>query len=94
MGDYLSLVSDVYEKKSLVAADDRINMYGLTAEETSEWIMVDLWEATRPDYMLTANALVHFEHDINHVTGGGVGTADGSTKRPARIALLAGADLV
>ena len=94
MGGYLSPVSDAYEKKGLAPAEHRINMCRLAAEETSEWLMVDPWEATQPDYMLTAKVLDHFEHEINHVAGGGIETADGSTKRPARIALLAGADLI
>lgn len=93
MGGYLSPVSDAYKKKGLAPAEHRVSMCGLAAEETSEWLMVDPWEATQPAYMPTAQVLDHFAHEINTVIGG-VETADGSSRRPVRIALLAGADLI
>lgn len=54
--------------------------------------MVDPWEAVQKEYMPTALVLDHFEHEINTVLGG-VETFAGERK-PVRIALLAGADLV
>ncbi|KAJ2895845.1 putative nicotinamide mononucleotide adenylyl transferase protein [Zalerion maritima] len=101
VGGYLSPVSDAYKKAGLAPADHRVTMCGLAAEETSEWLMVDPWEATQAQYMPTAKVLDHFEHEINTVIGG-VEVADGDgddddgprTRRPVRIALLAGADLI
>jgi nicotinamide mononucleotide adenylyltransferase len=45
-----------------------------------------------PQYVPTAKVLRHFDHEINTVLGGIEG-ADGQMRK-ARIALLAGADLV
>jgi nicotinamide mononucleotide adenylyltransferase len=42
--------------------------------------------------MLTTH-VTDIDHEINHVLGG-IKSADGETKRPARIMLLAGADLI
>jgi nicotinamide mononucleotide adenylyltransferase len=54
--------------------------------------MVDPWEAVQTDYMPTALVLDHVEHEINEVLGG-VEVSEG-VRRPVRIALLAGADLI
>ena len=68
------------------------------AVEPSSWLMVDPYEtvncndAGQPQYVPTANVLRHFDHEINTVLGGIEGT-DGQMRK-ARIALLAGADLV
>lgn len=68
-------------------------MCELAAEEPSRWLMVDPWEALQPDYLPTAKVLDHFEHEINRVIGG-VLSPDGSHRRPVKIMLLAGADLI
>lgn len=52
---------------------------------------VDPWEALHEDYLETAKVLDHFEYEINQVQGG-IDTPDG--KKKAKIALLAGADLI
>ncbi|KAI2622026.1 Nucleotidylyl transferase [Hypomontagnella submonticulosa] len=93
VGGYLSPVSDAYKKAGLAESRHRVRMCELAAEETSSWLMVDPWEALQPDYMPTAKVLDHFEHEINHVLGGILG-ADGETRRPVKIMLLAGADLI
>jgi nicotinamide mononucleotide adenylyltransferase len=67
-------------------------MCELAADQTSNWLMVDPWEAIQPEYMPTALVLDHFEHEINEVLGGAE-RPDG-TRVPVRIALLAGADLI
>lgn len=67
-------------------------MCEIATEQTSNWLMVDPWEAVQPDYMPTALVLDHFEHEINEVLGG-VETQDGGRKK-VQIALLAGADLI
>lgn len=52
---------------------------------------VDPWEALHEDYLETAKVLDHFEHEINTVRGP-FDTPQGPKK--AKIALLAGADLI
>ncbi|KAI1777071.1 Nucleotidylyl transferase [Hypoxylon cercidicola] len=71
----------------------KVRMCELAAEDTSSWLMVDPWEALQPDYMPTAKVLDHFEHEINQVRNG-ILSADGETRRPVKIMLLAGADLI
>lgn len=66
-------------------------MCTLAANETSSYLMVDSWEAFQ-SYQRTAVVLDHFDHEINTVLGG-VDAAEGG-KRPARIMLLAGSDLI
>lgn len=67
-------------------------MCELAVEQTSDWLMVDPWEAIQKEYKPTAQVLDHFQKEINEVRGG-VEMPDGS-RRPARIVLLAGADLI
>ncbi|KAI1499473.1 hypothetical protein F5X99DRAFT_389547 [Biscogniauxia marginata] len=93
VGGYLSPVSDAYKKVGLAPSVHRVRMCELAAEETLRWLMVDPWEAIQPDYMPTAKVLDHFEHEINGVLGG-ILSADGRTRRPVKIMLLAGADLI
>ncbi|KAH9818958.1 nicotinamide/nicotinic acid mononucleotide adenylyltransferase 2-like [Teratosphaeria destructans] len=90
VGAYLSCVGDAYKKTGLVKAEHRINMCSLAVQQSS-WISVDPWEALHEEYLETAKVLDHFNHEINEVLGG-VETPAG--KKPARIALLAGADLI
>lgn len=66
-------------------------MCTLAAEQTSNWLMVDSWEAIQ-DYQRTAVVLDHFDYEINTKLGG-VTTADGE-QRHVRIMLLAGSDLI
>ncbi|KAI0644886.1 Nucleotidylyl transferase [Trametes meyenii] len=91
VGGYLSPVSDQYKKPGLLSAHHRVNMCNLAADQTSQWLMVDPWEAFQ-SYQRTAVVLDHFDHEIN-VKLGGIETADG-TRKPARIMLLAGSDLI
>ena len=58
-------------------------MCELATENASKWLMVDPWEAESPTYIPTARVLDHFNIEC----------ADG-TRKPAKIVLLAGADLV
>ncbi|EIM80693.1 Nucleotidylyl transferase [Stereum hirsutum FP-91666 SS1] len=91
LGGYLSPVSDQYKKPGLLSANHRVNMCTLATEETSEWLMVDPWEAFQ-EYQRTAVVLDHFEHEINTVLGG-VHTQEGE-RRDVRVMLLAGSDLI
>lgn len=91
VGGYLSPVSDAYKKQGLVSAQHRIEMCSLAVQE-SNWIMVDDWEAIKPEYTRTALVLDHFDHEINGI-GGGIETPTG-TKAHVRISLMSGADLI
>ncbi|KAG7286062.1 hypothetical protein NEMBOFW57_008365 [Staphylotrichum longicolle] len=94
---YLSPVSDAYKKVGLAPGYHRVNMCSRAVEQSS-WLMVDPYETVNcdekgvPQYVPTAKVLRHFDHEINTVLGGIEG-ADGQMRK-ARIALLAGADLV
>ncbi|EAQ85219.1 hypothetical protein CHGG_09233 [Chaetomium globosum CBS 148.51] len=94
---YLSPVSDAYKKVGLAPGSHRVNMCGRAVEQ-SPWLMVDPFETVNcdengePQYVPTAKVLRHFDHEINTVLGG-IEAPDGQMKK-ARIALLAGADLV
>ncbi|KAL2264646.1 hypothetical protein VTJ83DRAFT_7156 [Remersonia thermophila] len=96
-GGYLSPVSDAYKKVGLAPGHHRVNMCS-RAVENSAWLMVDPYETLnrdangQPQYVPTAKVLQHFDHEINEVLGG-IESPDGQMKK-ARIALLAGADLV
>ncbi|KAI0785858.1 hypothetical protein C8Q75DRAFT_735341 [Abortiporus biennis] len=91
VGGYLSPVSDQYKKPGLLAAAHRVHMCNLAAEQTSNWLMVDPWEAFQ-SYQRTAVVLDHFDYEINTRLGG-VTTADGE-QRHVRVMLLAGSDLI
>lgn len=92
IGGYLSPVSDAYRKAGLASADHRVAMCELAVDEGSNWLMVDTWEPMQKAYQPTALVLDHFDHEINTVRGG-IDIGDG-TRKPVRIALLAGADLI
>lgn len=92
MGGYLSPVSDAYKKAGLASSPHRLRMCELAADQTSNWLMVDAWEAVQPDYMPTALVLDHVDREINEVLGG-VETPEGGRKS-VRVVLLAGADLI
>ncbi|PHH69735.1 hypothetical protein CDD82_7547 [Ophiocordyceps australis] len=92
VGGFLSPVSDAYKKKGLAAARDRIRMCQLAAQSGPKWLTVDPWEAENSTYIPTARVLDHFDWEINHVLGG-IECGQGN-RRPAKIVLLAGADLI
>jgi nicotinamide mononucleotide adenylyltransferase len=69
-----------------------LRMAEVAVDQTSNWLMIDPWEAIQKEYMPTALVLDHIEHEINVVLGG-VEVGNGE-RRPCRIALLAGADLI
>ncbi|KAK6851315.1 nicotinamide mononucleotide adenylyl transferase [Apiospora arundinis] len=95
VGTYLSPVGDAYKKIGLAPAHHRIRMAELAIEDrtqTTDYLMVDPWEAMHSKYMPTAKVLDHFDHEVNSVLGG-VENSNGE-KQPVRVALLAGADLI
>ena len=61
------------------------------AIETSSWLSVDNFEATRKEYTRTAVVLEHFDHEMRSRRG--VRTSTGEQK-VVKVALLAGADLL
>jgi len=91
LGGYFSPVSDAYGKEGLATARNRVRMCEL-ATYYSEWLMVDSWEARSERFARTAEALDHFEEEVNGKTGG-ILLKDGSRKR-VKIMLLAGGDFI
>jgi len=67
-------------------------MCTIATEQTSQWLMVDPWEAFQ-SYQRTAVVLDHFDYEINTVLGGAQLPSSGE-RRPIRVVLLAGADLI
>ncbi|KAJ4507339.1 Nicotinamide/nicotinic acid mononucleotide adenylyltransferase 1 [Exophiala dermatitidis] len=92
IGGYLSPVSDAYKKQGLAPAEHRVAMCQLAIDKASNWLMVDSWEADQKEYQPTAKVLDHFDHEINTVRKG-VDAGNG-TRKPVKISLLAGADLI
>jgi len=92
LGGYLSPVSDAYKKAGLASSVHRVRMCELAVDQTSNWLIVDPYEAVQPEYLPTAQVLDHFDHEINEVLGGAE-RPDG-TRVPVKIVLLAGADLI
>lgn len=92
VGGYLSPVSDSYKKAGLASAHHRLRMCELAVDQTSNWLMVDPWEAVQSQYIPTAQVLDHFDHEINTVMGGI--EVEPGVRRKVRIILLAGADLI
>ncbi|KAK0629084.1 hypothetical protein B0T17DRAFT_505681 [Bombardia bombarda] len=96
-GGYISPVSDAYKKAGLAPGEHRVNMCSRAVDQ-SPWLMVDPFETVKcnaegePEYVPTAEVLRHFDYEINTVLGGIEGT-DGKMRK-ARVALLAGADLI
>ena len=61
-------------------------------DQGSSWVMVDPWEAMQTEYSRTALVLDHIDHEVNIVRGGALTTS--GQRKPIRVALLAGADLI
>ena len=91
VGCFLSPVGDKYVKAGLAASQHRLRMCELATQD-SDLVDVDPWEAILKEYQPTAVVLDHFDYEINDKLGG-IRKADGE-KVKARIALLAGADLI
>ncbi|KAI8878519.1 Nucleotidylyl transferase [Backusella circina FSU 941] len=93
LAGYYSPVSDFYNKEGLAKAEDRVKMCQLAVETTSDWLMVDSWEARQTTYQRTAVVLDHFNNELNTM-GGGISSSSSGEKRNIRIMLLAGGDLI
>lgn len=92
VGCFLSPVGDKYVKAGLASAHHRLAMCELACQD-SDFIDVDPWEALMKEYQPTAVVLDHFDHEINEKSGGIQRSKDGDRVK-ARVALLAGADLI
>ena len=86
IGGYISPVSDRYNKAGLASAAHRIRMCELAAEQTSDWLMVDPWEAIQSEYQPTAVVLDHMYESVKSLLPEG--------SKPPQITLLCGADLL
>ncbi|KAK9702119.1 Nicotinamide/nicotinic acid mononucleotide adenylyltransferase 1 [Basidiobolus ranarum] len=93
LGGYFSPVNDDYGKVGLAPAKHRTRMCELAVDSTSDWLMVDTWEAMNSKYQRTAVVLDHFNQMLNGSEGGGVLLSNGEVKQ-IRIMLLAGGDLI
>ncbi|KAA8894330.1 hypothetical protein FN846DRAFT_974705 [Sphaerosporella brunnea] len=96
VGGYMSPVSDRYNKAGLASAAHRIRMCELACDQTSDWIMVDPWEAIQSEYQPTAVVLDHIQHEVNDVIGG-IAPYPGAPRneyRKAHVSLLCGSDLL
>jgi nicotinamide mononucleotide adenylyltransferase len=97
VGGYLSLVNDAYKKPGLAPSVHRYNMCRLACDKTSDWLMVDPYEARQENYVPTAPVLDHFDDEINKKHKG-VPILDASGqeigRKNVRIILLAGSDLI
>lgn len=56
IGGYMSPVNDAYKKKNLISADHRIQLCHLACK-SSEFVMVDPWEANQNTYQRTLTVL-------------------------------------
>lgn len=88
IGGYISPVSDRYNKAGLASAAHRVRMCELATEQTSEWLMVDPWEAMQPEYQPTAVVLDHVYSEVQALLPNGEGA------KKLQVSLLCGADLL
>lgn len=93
IGGYYSPVSDKYQKPGLAPAVHRVRMCELAVDQTSNWLMVDPWEASQAEYQRTAVVLEHFDQELNQGPIGGIRLRNGSRAK-VKIVLLAGGDLI
>ena len=88
IGGYFSPTSDGYKKPGLASAKHRLAMCSL-AVETSDWIMVDPWEASHQEWHRTVLVLKHFDEHLNEIP-----RKKDAARPNIRIMLLAGGDLI
>ncbi|KAG9134677.1 hypothetical protein Leryth_000990 [Lithospermum erythrorhizon] len=63
VGGYMSPVNDAYKKKGLVSAEHRISMCSLACK-SSDFIMVDPWEAKQTSYQRTLTVLTRIRTSL------------------------------
>lgn len=94
VGGYLSPVSDQYKKPGLAPGAHRFNMCQMACKQESDWLSVDPWEVLQPAYSKTADVLDHFKDELNNKHQGVEVLEEPGQRRPVRIMLLAGSDLI
>lgn len=94
VGGYLSFVNDAYKKPGLAPSVHRYNMCKLACDKTSDWLMVDPWEARQSQYVPTARVLDHFAEELNGKGKGVEVEGAPGERRDIRIIMLAGSDLI
>jgi nicotinamide mononucleotide adenylyltransferase len=84
IGGYLSPVHNLYEKKTNLKDNHRLNMAKLSVDD-SKWIDVDDWEFNQEGYSTTVTVLEHFDEMLKK-----------TLKNPENVkaSLICGADLL
>ncbi|KAL2316643.1 hypothetical protein Fmac_030519 [Flemingia macrophylla] len=85
IGGYMSPVNDAYKKKSLISAEHRIRLCHLACK-SSDFVMVDPWEASQSTYQRTLTVLSRV-HDSVCMTGL-------VSRESLKVMLLCGSDLL
>ncbi|MED6218605.1 hypothetical protein PIB30_028038 [Stylosanthes scabra] len=85
IGGYMSPVNDAYKKKNLISAEHRIQLCNLACK-SSDFVMVDPWEANQSTYQRTLTVLSRVHSSI---CGKGL-VSRGSLK----VMLVCGSDLI
>lgn len=85
LGGYMSPVNDAYKKKGLVSSEHRIQMSYLACK-SSDFVMVDPWEARQGVWQRTLNVLSRVKNSLstNEIAIGG----------PIKVMLVCGSDLL
>ncbi|XP_020210186.1 nicotinamide/nicotinic acid mononucleotide adenylyltransferase isoform X1 [Cajanus cajan] len=63
IGGYMSPVNDAYKKKSLISAEHRIRLCHLACK-SSDFVMVDPWEASQSTYQRTLTVLSRVHNSV------------------------------
>ncbi|XVE96685.1 hypothetical protein REPUB_Repub02eG0243800 [Reevesia pubescens] len=85
IGGYMSPVNDAYKKKGLIAAEHRIELCNLACK-SSEFIMVDPWEANQSSFQRTLTVLSRVKSFL--IEGGLI------AKESLKVMLVCGSDLL
>ncbi|PNY09746.1 nicotinamide mononucleotide adenylyltransferase 1-like protein [Trifolium pratense] len=98
IGGYMSPVNDAYKKKNLISADHRIQLCHLACK-SSEFVMVDPWEANQSTYQRTLTVLSRVHTSICETGLVSRGMLDRqvfneSTVESLKVMLVCGSDLL
>eukprot|EP01132_Coremiostelium_polycephalum_P008282 gene8282-10176_t len=93
IGGYLSPVSDLYKKSTLIPSKFRSEMAEI-ATKSSDWIMIDHWEVQRPVYSTTRTILDHIRDTINDLHKNGEIDINNKLNHKIHVKLVCGADLL
>ncbi|XP_054818595.1 nicotinamide/nicotinic acid mononucleotide adenylyltransferase-like isoform X3 [Prosopis cineraria] len=85
IGGYMSPVNDAYKKRGLVSAEHRVRLCQLACK-SSEFIMVDPWEATQSSYQRTLTVLSRVRNCISE--------AGLVPRESLKVMLICGSDLL